>query len=306
VIEISSQDELFAKLPLGALALEGELARSGRIAVQTTVSGQFVLEGASAAEVPDYGDCAQATHLLTGLSIGSFKLRSGGTLSAGASLSVGENAAGTKTSSSETVLRESGDFESCKHSTDEAADMGCSAPIQAFLTPLPRFARERGAGTVKVTFASGTGDKAWELRQNQQFVCRTPCTRWVNPADSYQLKTEGGVVPETLDVPNLRAYSGAGAVEVVATPTQQGSFSTGVVLTAVGGGVIFIGGFLSLFGAMAERDGMVVGGAVTAGVGAIAIVPGVWLITSSGPRVDVLSGLPGAPMARELALQGVF
>ena len=306
VIEISSKDELFAKLPLGAFALEGELARSGRIAVQTTVSGQFVLEGSNAAEIPDYGDCAQATHLLVGLSIGSFKLRSGGTLSAGASVGVGEHGGGAKTSSSETILRESGDFESCKNSTDEAADMGCSAPIQAFLAPLPRFARERGAGTVKVTFASGAADHVWELRQNQQFVCRTPCTRWVNPSESYQLKSEGGVVPEKLDVPNLRAYTGAGAVEVLATPTDQGSFSTGVVLTAVGGGVVFIGGFLSLFGAMAERDGLVIGGAVTAGVGAVAIVPGVYLITSSGGRVDVLSGLPPAPRARGLALQGVF
>jgi hypothetical protein len=306
VIEISNQDELFAKLPLGAFALEGELARSGRIAVQTTVSGQYVLEGSNAAEVPDYGDCAQATHLMIGVSIGSFKLRSGGTLRVGGSAGVGEHAAGATTSSAETILRESGDFESCKNSTDEAVDFGCSAPIQAFLAPLPRFARERGAGTVKVTFASRTAKQFWELRQNQEFVCRTPCTRWVNPAESYQLRSEGGVIQETLDVPDLRAYTGAGAVEVVATPTNQGGFSTGVVLTAVGGGVVFIGGFLALFGGMAERDGLVVGGAVTAGVGAVAVVPGVWLIGTSGPRVDVVSGVPSAPSARGLALQGIF
>ena len=52
-IEINNQDELFAKLPLGALALEGELARSGRLAVRTAVSGQYVLEGSTAADVPD-------------------------------------------------------------------------------------------------------------------------------------------------------------------------------------------------------------------------------------------------------------
>jgi hypothetical protein len=87
--------------------------RSGRIAVQTTVSGQFVLDGSSAADVPDYGECAQATHLLTGLSIGSFKLRSGGTLDAVASAGFQQQGAGVKTSSAETVLREAGDFESC-------------------------------------------------------------------------------------------------------------------------------------------------------------------------------------------------
>src|SRR5262245_58649855 len=226
-IEIDSKDELFAKLPLGAFALEGELARSGRIAVQTTVSGQFVLEGSNAADVPDYGDCAQATHLLMGISIGAFKLHSGGTLAAGASVGVGEHAAGAQTSSTEAILREAGDFESCKHSTEEAADIGCSAPIQAFLAPLPRYTRERGAGTVKVTFASGDAKQFFELRQNQQFVCRTPCTRWINPTESYQLRSEGGVVQETLDLPNLRPYVGSGDVELVATPTDQGSMMTG-------------------------------------------------------------------------------
>src|SRR6187399_1698912 len=57
-IEIHNQDELFAKLPLGALALEGELKRSGRLAVRTAVSGQYVLEGSTAADVPDFGECS--------------------------------------------------------------------------------------------------------------------------------------------------------------------------------------------------------------------------------------------------------
>ena len=85
-LDIRNQDELFAKLPLGAFALEGELARSGRLSVRTMVSGQYLLEGSSAADVTDYGECAAATHLLTGVSIGSFKLHSGGTLDAGASV----------------------------------------------------------------------------------------------------------------------------------------------------------------------------------------------------------------------------
>ncbi len=38
-IEIGSGDELWSKLPLGAVRLEGELARTGRLAVRTTVAG---------------------------------------------------------------------------------------------------------------------------------------------------------------------------------------------------------------------------------------------------------------------------
>jgi hypothetical protein len=43
VVEIRNADDLYAKLPLGAVSLEGELERTGRLAVQTTVSGQLQL-----------------------------------------------------------------------------------------------------------------------------------------------------------------------------------------------------------------------------------------------------------------------
>ncbi len=221
-IEIRSQDDLFAKLPLGAVALEGELARSGRISVRTMVSGQYLLEGSSVADVPDYGECAQATHLLTALSIGSFKLHSGGTLDGGVSAGVGAYGGGARTSSAETLLREAGDFDTCKLATDETTDIGCSSPIQAFLVPLPRFARERGSGTLRVTFAAGSSDRPWELRSNQQFVCRTPCQRWVNPSESYQLRTEGG--PEARDPRGARParLSRRARTRSAGTPSKQG------------------------------------------------------------------------------------
>ena len=288
-IEIHNQDELFAKLPLGALSLEGELARSGRLAVRTAVSGQYVLEGSSAADVPDYGDCAAATHVLVGVSIGSFKLHSGGTLEASGSVGAGPYGGGAKTSSSESLLREAGDFDSCKASTDETPEMNCSSPIQAFLSPLPRFAKERGSGTLKVTFAAGTADKAWELRSNQQFVCRTPCSRWVNPADSYQLRAETGPDFQTVDIPNLGRYAGAGDVEVRVYERQAGKMAGGIVAAGVGGGFGFIGGFLALMGGLAGRSGLTTAGGITAGVGLLAIGPGVYLIVTSGSKTEVRS-----------------
>jgi hypothetical protein len=306
-IGIQNKDELFAKLPLGALSLKGELERAGLLKVRTMVSGQYVLDGATAAEVPDYGDCAQATHLLSAVSIGSFKLDSGGTLRAEAAAGVGEFGGGAKTQSSETMLREAGDFDACSRSTDETPDIGCSSPIQAFLVPLPRFSKERGAGTVRVTFSSGDAGRAWELRTNEQFVCRTPCTRWINPAERYQLRTESGPALETLDVPDLRTYSGTGDVEVRAHPRDSGPFVGGIVATGVGGGLAFIGGFLALMGGLGDRDGLVVAGAVTAGVGLAAVVPGVWMIASSGSKAEVLTanGVRD-PAARVFGLGGNF
>ena len=306
-INIQNKDELFTKLPLGAFALEAELARAGMLEVRTMVGGQYVLEGATAAEVPDYGDCSQATHLLSALSIGSFKLNSGGSMQAGAAVGVGELGGGTKTASSETMLREAGDFESCRLSTDETPDIGCSSPIQAFLVPLPRFAKERGSGTLRVTFASGSSDRVWELRSNQQFVCRTPCTRWTNPSETYQLRTESGPELETVQVPDLRRYEGVNGLEVRAHPRKTGALLGGIVATGLGGGLAFMGGMLALAGSVGDRSGLVTAGAVTAGVGLVAVGPGVWLIVSSGSRAEVLSdGMPAASVPRWIGVRSTF
>jgi hypothetical protein len=286
-IEIRNQDELFTKLPLGALALEGELARTGRLAVRTMVSGQYMLEGSSAVDVPDYGECAQATHLLTSVSIGSFKLHSGGTLDASVAMGVSNYEGRARSSSAETLLREAGDFDSCKTSTDESPNIGCSSPIQAFLVPLPRFAKERGAGTVHVTFAAAGADRAWELRSNQQFVCRTPCSRWVNPSENYELRTESGPELETVEVPDLERFAGAQRLEVRAHPRKKGAFVGGIVMAGMGGALGFVGGFLALAGAAGDRHGLVTAGAITAGVGLVAIGPGVYLIATSGSKAEV-------------------
>jgi hypothetical protein len=300
-IQIRNQDELFAKLPLGALALEGELARSGRLEVRTMVSGQYVLEGSNAADVPDYGDCAQATHLLAAVSIGSFKLNSGGTLQMSGGAGMGIATTGASTSSSEMLLRESGDTESCKLSTDEVPNIGCSSPIQAFLVPLPRFAKERGSGTLRVTFAAGSADRAWELRSQQQFVCRTPCTRWVNPSESYELRTESGPELETVRVPDLSPFVGSNGVEVRAHPSSKGAFIGGIVTTGLGGGLAFIGGMLALGGAVGERDGLLVAGGITSTIGLLAVAPGVYLIVSSGSKAELRAAQRELPAAYRYA-----
>jgi len=306
-IAIQSKDELFTKLPLGAFALEGELARAGSLQVRTMVGGQYVLDGSTAADVPDYGDCAQATHLLSGLSIGSFKLNSGGNLQAGANIGVAEFGAAAKTASSETMLREAGDFESCQKSTDETPDLGCSSPIQAFLVPLPRFMKERGSGTLRVTFSSGDAERPWELRSNQQFVCRTPCTRWLSPGEAYQLRTEAGPQLETVEVPDLRRYGATNAVEVRAHPRNNSAFLGGIVATGLGGGFAFMGGMLALAGGVSDRSGLVTAGAITAGVGLVAVAPGVWLLVSSGSHAEVLlDGAPAVAAPRTLDMRAAF
>lgn len=308
-LEMNDADDLFTKLPLGALALQGELARSGRLAVRTAVSGQYVLEGSTAADVPDYGECATATHLLTGISMGSFRLSSGGALNGGASAQLGLYSAGAKTNSSEQLLKEAGDFDSCKLATDETPEMNCSSPIQAFLVPLPRFAKERGTGTQRVTFSAGTS-QVWELRSNQQFVCRTPCSRWITPSDNYELRTESGPDFQTLDVPDLRRYASESALEVRAYPRNKSELVGGIVTTGLGGGLAFIGGFLALAGGLSDTRGLLIAGSVTGGIGLIAVAPGVYLLVHSGSRTEVRSDHALTsyrdPSPPELSLSGAF
>src|SRR5690606_4944390 len=96
VVEIADEDELYAKVPLGAASLEGELESSGRLAIHITVAGQLRLANDAERELPESKACRGATHLVSALSIGAFELTSGGAVSAGAGVKVGSAGGGVR------------------------------------------------------------------------------------------------------------------------------------------------------------------------------------------------------------------
>jgi hypothetical protein len=136
--DIRNEDELYAKLPLGAAGLSADLKTAGTLHVQTTVAGQMRLEGKAVED--DFGgaECSQATHLVTALSIGAFKLIAGGEVSAGAGVDIGPVGAHGSGSQSKSVLREAGDPDRCKDATASEPSAECRSPIQIFLTPIRR------------------------------------------------------------------------------------------------------------------------------------------------------------------------
>ena len=136
--DIHDEDDLYAKLPLGAASLSGQLRTSGSLHVQTTVAGQMQLIGNAATDATTGAECSRATHLVTALSIGAFKLVAGGEASASAGADMGN--AGVHGSGKETkaILRAAGDPASCEHSTKEEPSPDCRSPIQIFLTPIRR------------------------------------------------------------------------------------------------------------------------------------------------------------------------
>jgi transposase len=291
-LEINDSDELFAKLPLGAASLEGELKRSGKLSVKTTVSGQLRLENASVAEIPREGACAQATHLLSGLSLGAFALTAGGQKDSklGASITLGE--ASAKTERSADLLRSAGDFDTCVQSTNDSPHVNCASPIQAFLTPLPGRTEEEGPpGTVKVDFVSADANSRWDVYADDVVICTTPCERYVSAERPVMLRARDesfGGSPDRVSVLNLLDHSGEGRLQLQAHHTARGELATGLTFTALAGMGVLTGVTLTGVGYGLGESGMGKAGLITMAVSIPATLGSVWLILDSRARAEVV------------------
>ncbi len=203
-VEIANADELFAKLPLGAAGLEGQLARSGRLAVKTTVTGQLEMSEASAGDLAAQPACARVTHVVRAISVGSFRLLAGGAVSAGGGASLGPVGAGAESRREESTVREAGDPAKCTESTASAPHPQCASPIQVFLTPVrPPAASAPGAASplaaaspaasaeaVNITFPEREGEFWALLDENGKLLCEVPCSRPVPRASGYKLRRQ--------------------------------------------------------------------------------------------------------------------
>lgn len=286
-VEIRSDAELFAKLPLGAVALGGELRKSGELAVQTTVSGQARLVGMDASQVSADQRCADATHLINAMSIGAFVLTAGGTHRASASVGapiVGE-ARGSLAESAK-IVRAAGRAEACAGATDQAPAADCASPLQVFLAPIPGRAEPEGPpGTVRVDFVSASADQRWDVYIDDHAACTTPCSGWVDPSRPVALRTREDR-PQKLSV--ARLVTGAGPLQVAAQPRKDGQFVTAVTFTSLGGLAAITG--ITLLGvgcASDDRAGMCRAGGITLAAGIPVTLVSIWLLVKSFPSVRV-------------------
>lgn len=258
VVEIRTEDDLYAKLPLGAATLEGELKSRGRLSVRTTVAGQLRL---AAPGMSPTAECADATHVVAGMSVGAFRLVSGESSAGNASAGLPLARVGGGKSASESVVRASGTPSSCSGASDQAPNPECRSPLQLFLLPLPN---RDGAGTarggtgaapspaaVHVSFQA-EGAERWRFMEGGGAVCDLPCSRWLEPhpfpVTTWRLHRDGASAGDTLDIPvraNLGGYSGG--TRVVAVPREGNArLPYGIAFTGVG--VFGVGlGALSFF-----------------------------------------------------------
>jgi hypothetical protein len=199
VVEIENADELYAKLPIGAVGLEAELSRSGRLAVRSTVTGQLHSKPVDSRELTNAG-CQAATHYVSAISVGAFQLLSGADVSGAGGVQVAGAGAGTRASRREVVLREAGSREACAETTDEAAPSQCASPIQLFLTALPAAAGKTPAtrgdeadlAAVQISFPSPEDEaEVWTLRApGGRVICTLPCDAPVGPVSGKYLQRE--------------------------------------------------------------------------------------------------------------------
>lgn len=296
-VEIHDADDLFAKLPLGALSLEGELARSGRLAVQTTVSGQLQLRGFEGAAIPRDEACAGATHVVSALSVGAFKLLSGGSAKVGGGVNVAALGGGKATSSSdESVMRTAGDFGRCGSSTAETPDAQCASPIQVFLRPLPSSVVDRGPqGTMKIRFLPVRPEEPWDVMVGDRKICTTPCERWVDPSIPYTLKYDPGFLyrNQYWELPDLRKYESYERAQVRVEPRAMGEFVGGILVTTFSGIAAVVGTSLTAVGC-SGGTGACTAGLITLPIGLAGLAPGIWMIADSAGEVHV-EPIPAGP-----------
>lgn len=202
--EIRDAADLYAKVPVGAFRLEADLARSGRLAMRTTVVGQYHLFEEDLSAVSRDPACAEATHVVGSIAVGAFSLLGGDAQSVGGGASTPWAGAGAKTRTEESVVRQAGDAQACAK-TDPSAlatspPQACAAPLQLFLVPLgktaanaereqasvERRAREQG---VLMEIPRHEDGERWQLHDAEgRVLCDAPCSRWVAPRSGYYME----------------------------------------------------------------------------------------------------------------------
>jgi hypothetical protein len=139
-VRITNTDQLYAKLPIGAAGLETKLERAGQLNVDMTIVGRREANESVFNERDLDGRCDDATHVITGLTVGSFSFYTGKSAEVGAGASVGNVGGGVGSSTDQQVLKTDGDVAACTSAGtgDTAPPEGCGALLRVEVVPIDR------------------------------------------------------------------------------------------------------------------------------------------------------------------------
>lgn len=113
VEQINGEDELRAKIPLGAAQLSADLRQSGQLVVDSTVVGRFAAENVDIRESALVGRCLGATHVVSGLTVGAFELSSGASSAVSGGADVLQFGGDASSKHQRKVLTRDGDARAC-------------------------------------------------------------------------------------------------------------------------------------------------------------------------------------------------
>ncbi len=135
---IRSQDELFAKVPIGALKLAGEFQQGDLWALN------YVLVGTQDTSIQEIdhstlsGKCAEATHFVQGMAVGAYELTSQAYQEGSGEVTLrragGRGASGGKAE----LVRSDGLYEKCTKQETQGDVPACQAIVQLFLKQLTK------------------------------------------------------------------------------------------------------------------------------------------------------------------------
>jgi hypothetical protein len=139
---IKDEDDLYANMPVGALRLEGKLKSAGQLNVQMTIVGRYEAQTTRIGESDLEGECGEATHVVSALTVGSFTFFAGAGAEASGGASFAGAGAGARSTAARETLEKDGDESACMRATgaDPKPPEGCGALLQIEVMPLAKSA----------------------------------------------------------------------------------------------------------------------------------------------------------------------
>ncbi len=130
-VVIRNEDELFAKLPVGAIGLEGRLKQAGQLTVDMLMVGRFESDRQQVDRAALEGACEGATHVVTGLTVGAFHFYAGANAAAAGGVDAIMASGSASTAAARETLNQDGNGQACEKSAagDASPPYGCSAPM---------------------------------------------------------------------------------------------------------------------------------------------------------------------------------
>ncbi|MEM7151327.1 MAG: hypothetical protein AAF799_00720 [Myxococcota bacterium] len=134
--QIRSEDELYAKMPMGAAKLKAEFSKAHGLSLQMTITGRY--ETNTAYDISDLAEnCSSATHIITAVTVGAFTLEHLDETAIDGKASIGPAEAGGHHGKSKRYFKSGGKPETCNSSkSEDGPPIDCSEPLRVELQPL--------------------------------------------------------------------------------------------------------------------------------------------------------------------------